>query len=155
MATITLFDNEYLVIDDFQDLKTIWELKSYLPFMDKELYTQLKQDIRKNGLNDPILYFTTPNGDKLVIEGHTRLKACIKLNKKKIPTKEVKEEFQSLDDIKLWMVKHQFQRRNLSQIEKIKLAYLSKETIEKTAIANLSKGGKKLEYPHRLILHLN
>ena len=143
MATITLFDKEYLVMDQFQDLKTIWELKSYLPFMDKELYKQLKQDIRKNGLNDPILYFTTPNGDKLVIEGHTRLKACIKLNKKKIPTKEVKEEFQSLDDVKLWMVKHQFQRRNLSPIEKIKLAYLSKDTIEKIATENLSKGGKK------------
>lgn len=143
IATISLFDNEYVVMDEFQDLKTIWELKSYLPFMDKELYKQLKQDIRKNGLNDPILYFTTANGDKLVIEGHTRLKASIKLNKKKIPTKEVKEEFQSLDDVKLWMVKHQFQRRNLSQIEKIKLAYLSKESIEKKAIENLSKGGKK------------
>ena len=130
-------------MDEFQDLKTIWELKSYLPFMDEEIYKQLKQDISKNGLNDPILYFTTSNGDKLVIEGHTRLKACIKLNKKKIPTKEVKEEFQSLDDIKLWMVKHQFQRRNLSQIEKIKLAYLSKDTIEKIATENLSKGGKK------------
>lgn len=142
-ATITLFDNEYHVMDEFQDLKTIWELKSYLPFMDEEIYKQLKQDISKNGLNDPILYFTTSNGDKLVVEGHTRLKACIKLSKKKIPTKEVKEEFQSLDDIKLWMVKHQFQRRNLSQIEKIKLAYLSKDTIEKIAIENLSKGGKK------------
>ena len=111
--------------------------------MDKELYDQLKENIRKNNLNDPILYIITDDGKKLVIEGHTRLKACIKLKNKNIPTKEVKEHFESLDDVKLWMVKHQFQRRNLSNVEKIQLAYLSKASIEKQAKNNLSKAGKK------------
>ena len=41
------------------------------------------------------------------------------------------------------MVKHQFQRRNLSNVEKIQLAYLSKASIEKQAKDNLSKAGKK------------
>lgn len=43
------------------------------------------------------------------------------------------------------MVKHQFQRRNLSSIEKIQLAFLSKEAIEKMAKNNLSKAGKGLD----------
>ena len=142
---INIFDKNFFVMDEYEDLNSIWELKSYLPMMDSVLYGQLKDNIKKNGLNDPILYFITPEGKKLVIEGHTRLEVCIELNKKNIPTKEVKEDFKSLDDIKFWMVKHQFQRRNLSSIEKIQLAYLSKESIEKIAKNNLSKGGKNIK----------
>ncbi|MDB9754709.1 DUF5131 family protein [Winogradskyella sp.] len=143
MPIFKLFGNEYYVMDDYEGLQTIWELKSHLPMMDKELYSQLKANISKNNLNDPILYITTEDGKKLVIEGHTRLRACIELKKKNIPTKEVKERFESINDIKLWMVKHQFQRRNLSNVEKIQLAYLSKNTIEKLAKENLSRAGKK------------
>jgi len=93
-------------------------------------------------LNDPILYTTTADGEKLVIEGHTRLRAMIELKRKDIPTKEIKESFNSLDEVKLWMVKHQLQRRNLSTVEKVSLAFLSKPTIEKLAKENLSKAGK-------------
>ena len=140
---INVFGEEHFVMDEIEGLNSIWELKSYLPMMDKELYDQLKENIRKNNLNDPILYITTEDNKKLVIEGYTRLKACIELKKKDIPTKEVKDHFESLDDVKLWMVKHQFQRRNLSNVEKIQLAYLSKASIEKQAKDNLSKAGKK------------
>ena len=142
---INLFGLDYYVMDEFQDLKTIWELKSYLPIMESELFEQLKNDIKTNGLNDPILYLTTPEGSKLVIEGHTRLKACLELKMSLIPTKEINEIFTDLDEIKLWMIKHQFQRRNLSSVEKIQLAYLSKDTIENMAKINLSKGGKNID----------
>lgn len=110
--------------------------------MEDDLYSQLKANIRINGINDPILYYVTNNGIKLVIEGHTRLKACMELNLQNFSTKEIKENFYSLEDIQLWMLKHQFQRRNLSNIEKLNLAYLSKDIIEKQAKANLSKAGK-------------
>lgn len=139
---INVFGEEYYIMDEFEELNSIWELKSYLPMMDKGLYSQLKENIKQNDLNDPILYYVTEEGKKLVIEGHNRLKACIELKKKKIPTKEVKETFNCLDDIKLWMVKHQCGKRNLSSIEMIRLAYLSKPSIEKLAKENLSKAGK-------------
>lgn len=142
VKTIQLFGAEYIILDETSDLNTIWELKSYLPMMEDNLFAQLKDDIKKNGVNDPVLYWVTPEGKKLVIEGHTRLNAAISAQKKDIPTKEIKGDFKSLDDIKLWMVKHQFQRRNLSGIERIELAFHSKETIEKLAKANLSKAGK-------------
>lgn len=142
-SKIDVFGSKYYIMDDFQELKTIWELKSYLPLMEKSLYKQLKTDIKKNGLNDPILYFKTPAGDKLVIEGHTRLEACIKQKVKKISTKEIKADFQNLDDIKFWMVQHQIQRRNLSVLEKVKLSFTHKDIIEKKALENKSKAGKK------------
>jgi protein gp37 len=140
---IGLFDNKYYVLDNINELKTIWELKSYLPMMEESLFEQLGKDIKKNGLNDPILFFKTPDGDNLVIEGHTRLEACIKQKIKIIPTKEIKADFQSLDDIKFWMVQHQLQRRNLSVLEKVKLSFTHKEIIEKKAKENQSKAGKK------------
>ncbi len=140
--TISLFGNDYYVMDELDGLSTIWELKSYLPFMHDDLFQQLKEDIRQNGLNDPILYYLTENGDKLVIEGHTRLKACIELNLTSFPTKEIQESFNSLDSIKLWMLKHQFQRRNLSAVERLELAYMSKDIIERQAKENLIKAGK-------------
>lgn len=142
LPTINLFGNEYLIMDDLNDLKTIWELKSYLPILEKDLFEKLKDNIKQNGLNDPILFITTPSGQKLVVEGHTRLMALIALNKKDFATKELKETFQSLDEIKLWMVSHQLQRRNLSRVEMLNLAFLSKPTIENLAKENLSKAGK-------------
>ena len=148
--TLKLFGNDYYIMDEKYELNTIWELKAYLPMMEDELYSQLKEDIKKNGVNDPILYWTTPGGVKLVIEGHTRLLAAISNKLKDIPKKEIKERFNSLEEIKLWMIKHQFQRRNLSTVEKIQLAYLSKETIEKTAKENLSKAGKNIDVTERV-----
>lgn len=142
IPTINLFGEEYTIMDELDGLLTIWELKSYLPFADKDLFENLKEDIKQNGLNDPILYITTPNGQKLVVEGHTRLSALISLNKKQALAKELKIKFHNLDEIKLWMVKNQFTRRNLSNVEKIQLAFLSKPTIEKLAKENLSKAGK-------------
>lgn len=141
-STIHLFENDYYIMDEYKGLYTIWELKSYLPIMKSELFESLKENIAKNGLNDPILYYITSDNRKIVIEGHTRLKACIDLDIKNFPIKEVKEDFNSLEDIQLWMLKHQFQRRNLSSIERLELAYQSKDIIEKRAKINLSKAGK-------------
>lgn len=140
--TLALFGDEYVIVDDFQELSSIWELKSYLPNMDDTLFEQLKENIKKNGMNDPILYFELPDKNKLVIEGHSRLQAAIDLKLKDLPTKQIKENFTSLDEIKLWMIKHQFQRRNLSNVEKLQFAVLFKPEIEKQAKENLSKGGK-------------
>jgi protein gp37/ParB-like chromosome segregation protein Spo0J len=142
MTTLNLFGEDFLIMDDINDLITIWELKSHLPSAEESLFENLKEDIKKNGQNDPILYITVANGKKLVVEGHTRLTALIALKKKEILTKELKETFQSLDEIKLWMIKNQCRRRNLSTAEKIRLAYISKPMIEKLAKENLSKAGK-------------
>jgi protein gp37 len=145
IPTISLFGNEYLVMDEKDDLKTIWELKSYLPFNTANLFENLKNDIKANGINDPILYFLTPAGEKLVLEGHTRLSAAMELRLKDIPTKRVNEPFSSLDEIKLWMVKHQFTRRNLTDAKKLELAFMSRSSIESIALKNKSAAGKGIK----------
>ncbi|RLJ33822.1 ParB family chromosome partitioning protein [Chryseobacterium sp. 7] len=140
--TIQLFDNEYYIIYQHENLTTIWELQDYFPIMEEDVYKQLKNDIKKNGLNDPILYYTTEEGINLVIDGNRRLKICMELELTNIPTKKIKENFGSLEDIRFWMVKNQCQRRNLTIAEKLRLACLHEETIVKKAKENLSRGGR-------------
>lgn len=140
--TIQLLGQSYNVSYHYEDLTTISELQSYLTIADLNRYSQLKADIEKNGINDPILYYTTANGIKLVIDGHVRLKACIDLKISDIPTKEIKVDFETLSDIQFWMVKNQCQRRNLTQIHKIQLACLHEEKIQQAAKDNLVNAGK-------------
>ncbi|MDN3691181.1 ParB/RepB/Spo0J family partition protein [Chryseobacterium tructae] len=140
--TIQLLGQSYNVSYHYEDLTTISELQSYLTIADINRYSQLKADIEKNGINDPILYYTTANGIKLVIDGHVRLKACIDLKISDIPKKAIKVDFETLSDIQFWMVKNQCQRRNLTQIQKIQLACLHEEKIQLAAKDNLINAGK-------------
>jgi len=145
--TITLFDNEYQVVDYYDGLITIKEFKDYLPQMEEDLYFQLRDDIKTNGMHDPILYCELRGGEKLVLEGHTRLQVAIelKITGDSLKSEPITEPFESINDMKLWMVKHQVQRRNLSPVQKLQLALLSKDTIEEKARENLSKGGREIE----------
>lgn len=140
--TIQLFNNEYYVIYQHENLTTIWELQDYFPTIEEGVYKQLKDDIKKNGLNAPILYYTTEEGINLVIDGNRRLKVCMELELTNIPTKKIKGNFESLEDIRFWMVKNQCQRRNLTIVEKLRLAFLHEETIAKGAKENLSRAGR-------------
>lgn len=141
MPSLKLFGEEYFIMDEVGDLKTIWELKSYLPMASDDQIANLREDIRTNGVLDPILYWVTPEGYKLVIEGHTRITA-LGNRKKTLPQKEIKVEFESLNEIKFWMLKHQLNRRNLSNVEKLQLAFSYKGEIEAKARENQSKAGK-------------
>ena len=140
---VYLFGENRNCMDVHAGLHTIWELKSHLPFMEEEQFEQLKENIRQNGIIDPILYFVAPeDGEKVVVEGHTRLMAAIELGLTDFPTKEITEDFQSMDEVKLWMIKHQFQRRNLTNAQRLRLAFISKPLLEELAKKNNSEGGK-------------
>lgn len=152
LPAITLFGTDCLVMDEAYGLTTIWELKGYLPMMDKRLLEQLRDDIRRNGIHDPIL-FARLGGVNLVLEGHTRLRVAMELGLAEVPQKEVTEPFANLAEVRLWMVRQQFQRRNLSAVEKIDLAWHSKETLEQLARINLSKAGKQEEVEQPVDTH--
>lgn len=149
---IELWGQFFPISSNHDGLVSIPELQDYLPVMEEELYRQFKDDIQSRGINDPILYYETPRGLKLIIEGHTRLRAAIDLGlvEDKLPRKEVKEAFESLNDIKLWMLRHQIQRRNLSAPQKLRLSMAHKPTIEAKAKENLSKAGKKVRVNQKI-----
>lgn len=153
--TIQLFGQNYNVNNTYAGLTTISELQNYLTNSDPEGYSLLKRDIAKNGINDPILY-TTVNNIKLVIDGHVRLQTCIELEISNVPAKEIKENFQTLSDVQFWMIKNQCQRRNLTQIQKLQLAFLHEETIQQIAKVNLIDAGKgnNIEKPVDTLLEI-
>jgi ParB family chromosome partitioning protein len=150
--TITLFETEWQIIDNYDGLITISEIKDYLPEMESVLYDKFKEDIRQNGINDPILYIPLPDEKKLVVEGHTRLRAAIELgiNGDSLPVKSIHEEFNSLNEIKLWMVKQQVQRRNLSSAQKLHLAMAYQDILAERARENLRNAGRGIRVNQRI-----
>lgn len=139
---VNLFDEDHFISDQWKGFCIIDELKSYLPTMNDETYLQLKTNIKLNGLDNQILYFENEQKKRIVIDGHSRLKACLEIGITDISSRKVKEKFGNLDEIKLWMVKNQCERRNLSPVERLKIAFLSINEIERMANKNLSNAGK-------------
>ena len=144
IQNVMFFGSESVVSDDYLDLKTLVDLKSLLPAISKEQFESLKADIASNGIINPILFIVTPEGNKILVDGHTRLHIAIELQLKEIPTRELNEVFMSFDELKVWIIKHQCQRRNLSIAQRIKIAYASKEAIMKLAKENLTKAGRDI-----------
>jgi len=142
IPVVDLFDVDHFVVEQLEGLCIVDELKSYLPAMDDEIYLKLRENIKSNGLDNQILYFENKQKKRIVIDGHSRLRACLEIGITDFPSRKIVEKFENLDEIKLWMVKNQCDRRNLSKVESLKLAFRSKPTIEKLAKENLSKAGK-------------
>ena len=117
------------------------ELESVFHKFDKNQFEILKEDIVKNGINSPILYIK--GGDeKVVVDGHIRLRIAAELNLEQIPELEISEKFDSIDELKIWIVRNQCQRRNLSKNQRVRLAYGLKDSIAALAHKNLSLAAK-------------
>lgn len=144
---VTLLGQSYPVMESYNGFSSIWPLKSYLPFLKNEVYKKLLHSIKEGGLMEPVVYLTTPEGQKVVVDGHNSLIAAMELNMTELATQEITEVFTSLDEIKLWIIKRQFQRTNLSNQQKVRLAYQAKETIQALANKNREKAanGESIE----------
>ena len=125
----------YIVLDDF---------KEFLPKANPIQYEALSNDIKQNGIHSPILFIKT-DLEKIVVDGHIRLKIAEDLGIENIPELEISDKFQSIEEVKIWMVRNQCQRRNLSKNEKIKMAYQLKDSIAELARKNNVLAGMKEE----------
>lgn len=143
--TLTLFGESYTVMDSVYGVKTIWALKSFLPFIKEDSYDQLRSNIEANGIVNPLLYVVTENGDRLLVDGHTRLCAAIDLGiaVDAIPMKQIPYNFRSIDEMRVWLLEHQSQRRVVNTTERVKLAMQLRETIVAMAKENNSIGGRE------------
>lgn len=117
------------------------ELESVFNRFDKNQFEILKEDILKNGITTPVIYLKAGD-DKIVVDGHIRLKIADEINLEKIPELEITEKFDSIDELKIWIVRNQCQRRNLSKNQRVRLAYALKDSIAAMAHKNLSLAGK-------------
>ena len=119
LTTITLNQKE-LVIDD--------EFKSLIPTLTNEEYEQLETSIKEDKCRDSII---TWNGT--IIDGHNRYDICTRNN---IDFDTASKDFETRDEVKLWIINNQFGRRNLTKYDRSVLALKKKNIIAANAKKN-------------------
>jgi len=85
------------------------EFKSLLPALDEETYTMLEENLLQHGCRDALILW---NG--ILIDGYNRFAICTKHN---ISFNTVDKEFDSREEVLIWIISNQISRRNLSPIQ--------------------------------------
>ena len=92
---------EKLLIDE--------EFKILLPALDEDTLAMLEANLLENGCRDPLVVW-----GNILIDGHNRYDICTKHG---IPFTTVPREFNSRDDVLIWIISTQVSRRNLTPIQ--------------------------------------
>lgn len=109
--------------------------QALIPPLSSEEYAQLEENLLENGIREAISIW----GDT-IIDGHNRYALATKHN---LRYTTISYEFDSEDDVKLWIFKNQIGRRNLPPVERVKLALLLKPVIaEKAKEQQIRKSAK-------------
>ena len=106
-------------------LKINEELQNLIPASTNEEYEQLKENIKNEGLREPIITW-----NNTIIDGHHRYRICNELN---IEYKTIEKQFNDLDEVRTWMITNQFGRRNINSYQRAVLALELEKTLSKVA----------------------
>lgn len=92
------------------------EFQSLIPPLSDDEYQRLEKSILTDGYHEwePIV---TWNGT--IVDGHNRYHIC---DEHGIKPTQVEQEFESRDAAKIWIIEHQFGRRNLNKYQRSELA---------------------------------
>jgi len=99
--------------------------QALIPPLSEEEYAQLEENLIENGIREAISIW----GDTIV-DGHNRYEIAKKHN---LQYATISYEFESEDDVKLWIFKNQIGRRNLPPFERVRLALHLKPVIAEKA----------------------
>ena len=113
-----------------KELKVNEEFKNLIPPLTAEEKTELEKSLMLFGCRDKIV---TWNG--FIIDGHNRYELCEK-NGIDFQTLSMDYEFEDQEEVKQWIIKNQFARRNISAYQRSSLALKLKESISKKAKGN-------------------
>lgn len=120
------------------------ELESLLRPLNEDESNKLGESILRGWSDESIKVWL---GHNLLIDGHNRFKKWqTLLNSDPDNAPNIVElPFDSIEDVKVWMVDNQLQRRNLSPAEVIQLMLLQSGELQKIARRNLTRGGPDSE----------
>ena len=111
--------------------------KAYIPALSAEEYAQLEQNIIADGCRDPLVVWD--NGSEVVlIDGHNRHEICTKHDLRFYTTEAY---FESENDAKVWVLRNQLGRRNLTDYQRVTLALMLKPVFKEKALENQSASG--------------
>lgn len=114
------------------------DFKKLIPALSAEEYRQLETNCIEEGIRDAILTW-----NDFIIDGHNRYEIATKHG---LQYKTESKEFESETDAKVWMIKNQFGRRNLSNYQRSVLALELEGIFSAKAKENLKiYGGNQYE----------
>lgn len=108
------------------------------PLLDAER-DGLEADIRANGCRDMLVAWDRPKG-AVLIDGHNRFAICTQWN---VAYDVLMLEFESQDDVTLWVINNQMHRRNLDALTRIELATRKANILAERAAERQKSGLKK------------
>ena len=101
------------------------EFSSLIPSLTHEEYHGLEQSIISEGCRDAIILW-----NNIIIDGHNRYKICKEHN---IPFRTEIKDFESRQDVILWMFRNQLSRRNLNDFQRIEVVRKYEHTVRAQA----------------------
>ncbi len=93
-----------------------------------EEYSQLEKNIIADGCREPLVVF-----NNTLVDGHNRYEICTKHD---LPFSILEKDFTDTGAAKLWMIRNQFGRRNLSSFQRASLALKMKPMLAELAKEN-------------------
>lgn len=108
-----------------KQLTILSDIEELLPPLSPEEYEGLKTLILTEGCRDSLTVW-----NDTIIDGHHRYAICMENN---IPFETKEMEFESIDDAKLWIIRNQSSRRNITAYTRTVLALKMKPALEEKA----------------------
>lgn len=120
-------------------LKIDFEFRDLIPPLTAEEYSGLEESILREGCRDALVVW-----GETIVDGHNRYEICTKHN---LPYQIVQKEFEDRDSVKLWMMRNQLSRRNLSDFQRIEIVRKCEDAVkakaaERDAQTRFGGGGK-------------
>lgn len=94
------------------------EFKNLIPPLDPDVREDLKENLRKEGCRDPLVICKL-DGEYVLLDGHNRYEICEELQ---IPYTTTEISVSNRTEAKIWIIKNQRARRNLSESQRAMLA---------------------------------
>jgi len=85
------------------------EFRGLLPVLDTETYRLLEENIQENGCRDPLVVW-----NNILVDGYNRYRICTEND---IPYNTVSKEFDSREEVLIWIISNQVSRRNLTPLQ--------------------------------------
>jgi hypothetical protein len=98
------------------------EFKALIPPLAVEERTQLESNIKADGCRDPLVLW-----DGVLIDGHNRYEICSRWD---LDFSTISMDFATREDAKLWILRNQLGRRNLTDFQRTEIALKMKPLIE-------------------------
>lgn len=109
------------------------EFKALIPPLSPEEFSQLEANVIADGCREAIVIW---GPDRLIVDGHNRYEICCK---HKIGFKTYEIQVRDRDEVKIWIIRNQFGRRNITAYQRCELALVLEPLLSERARHNQGK----------------